>query len=103
MATVELKNLAGLNDIHKLLLHQLAVLNRKMRESRSNVVRWLPIGVNLRGGATSQRRLSIRPAGVADVTVVSKRQVRLTSTPSRHRSFDGDCDLGLSTPAASIP
>jgi hypothetical protein len=34
MATVEVKNLADLNDIHKLLLHHLAVLNRKMRENR---------------------------------------------------------------------
>ena len=34
MATTGVKNLAGLNDIHLLLLHHLAVLNRKMRESQ---------------------------------------------------------------------
>jgi hypothetical protein len=34
MTTVEVENLAGLNDTGKLLLYELAVLNRKMRESR---------------------------------------------------------------------
>jgi hypothetical protein len=40
MATAEVKNLAGLNDIQKLLLHEMAVLNRKMQKRRLGPNRW---------------------------------------------------------------
>jgi hypothetical protein len=39
MATAELKNRAGLNDIYQLLLQEMAVLNRKMHKNRFSVNR----------------------------------------------------------------